>query len=326
MTMGLGKTLTCLTLNQVHSLSDNDNEYILRNEEKQAWIEWRRPRLIVVSKSVLYEWTSQIDRFFGDSIRYLVFYKADMGSRYNDITTWDIGEYDIILTTYDVLSTCYRSEITSKYVYIDLDEEGKEEEEREEEGKEEEEEFVDGTDPARGPVILFKTTWRRIFTDESQRFNNNETKIYSAIMKLKSPCKWCITGTPICNYMKDLYSLLTFCGYNQLDNPKYWSEHLYRMNELQQCVFTMSYTDAGIKLPQLNVKHMTSSFSTEKEKEIYAIFKGAAQTIYRGFLTDGIQYANVLAILCRLRQCCIAPYLIMNKSKRTKPSFRSSLV
>ncbi len=58
---------------------------------------------------------------------------------------------------------------------------------------------------------LFKVLWFRVVLDEaSGNIRNPNTAAARACHKLAASRRWCLTGTPIENGIKDLYSLFKF--------------------------------------------------------------------------------------------------------------------
>jgi Superfamily II DNA/RNA helicases, SNF2 family len=79
-TMGLGKTLISLSV-------------IMKD---------KLPTLVITPKTVLYEWKSNIDTFFGASCPYLIFRK-DECPEFDSLTRADFLKYKVILTTYETV-------------------------------------------------------------------------------------------------------------------------------------------------------------------------------------------------------------------------------
>lgn len=59
---------------------------------------------------------------------------------------------------------------------------------------------------------LFQTAWRRVILDEGHVIRNARTRTALAACDLKAEIRWVITGTPIVNNIKDLYSMVKFLG------------------------------------------------------------------------------------------------------------------
>lgn len=83
--MGLGKTLSMLMLS---ALKEPEKSLMIKYGDKVEMKEISTPTLVIVSKSVIYEWKRSIESFFKPGvINYLVFYKPDM--KYFDCITVD---------------------------------------------------------------------------------------------------------------------------------------------------------------------------------------------------------------------------------------------
>lgn len=61
---------------------------------------------------------------------------------------------------------------------------------------------------SKGPLL--QTSWRRVILDEGHVIRNARTKTALAACQLNAEARWVITGTPIVNNMKDLYSMVKF--------------------------------------------------------------------------------------------------------------------
>ncbi|OAL20802.1 hypothetical protein AYO20_11474 [Fonsecaea nubica] len=60
------------------------------------------------------------------------------------------------------------------------------------------------------PKGLFSVTWRRIVLDEGHQIRNPKAKMSQAACTLRATSRWILTGTPIVNSLKDLYSHVKF--------------------------------------------------------------------------------------------------------------------
>jgi SWI/SNF-related matrix-associated actin-dependent regulator of chromatin subfamily A3 len=59
---------------------------------------------------------------------------------------------------------------------------------------------------------LYSVRWRRIILDEGHSIRNPSSKGASAVTAISARSRWALTGTPIINSLKDLYTLLRFVG------------------------------------------------------------------------------------------------------------------
>ena len=300
MKMGMGKTLTAL----VHILSAPRGTF---------------PNLVVASKTVLTEWKAQgVDKFFPPySVKALFFHKDYIGQKGVDqMTREQIVKYDIILTTYDMCLSINRiakyyesclvmgsehSLMKDKIVTINC-------QTRERADK----------PHLIGASVLYGTPWNRVICDESQRFANPKTKLYYCIMALYGDYKWCLSGTPIRNYDTDIWAQLRFCGYNSVARSIEWKRtghSTFKAEKLSDFIYTMDYVDANITLPEKH-KHVIEIEISGKQKEIYDFFLSKARDIFTLVMAGVVDFACILALFTRLRQCAISPFLTTPLSKR----------
>ena len=126
----------------------------------------------------------------------------------------------------------------------------------------------------------------------------------------------CLTGTPGRNGDSDIWSLLFFCGYTGVDNPKNWTYALFT-EEVRKMILNVEYSEKVMTLPPKK-SFMYEVFLNETEKEIYKFYFLELWDAYNMFIDggmDGISFAVILGLFTRLRQICIAPYLMTTESK-----------
>ncbi|KAH7148333.1 SNF2 family N-terminal domain-containing protein [Dactylonectria macrodidyma] len=73
---------------------------------------------------------------------------------------------------------------------------------------------------------LFKRDWARIVLDEAHRIRNRSSKIFEDVCKLQAKYRWCLTGTPIQNYLDDFGSLLSFIRVPPLETKDSFHTHI----------------------------------------------------------------------------------------------------
>jgi len=177
--MGLGKTL------QVISVIMADRETAPPNFKT----------LILSPVSVMSNWSGQVRywRFPGSlkvltplqierhikqqhALRVLTYH----GTAKKQMTAKDFDKYDVVITTYGSLSAEYlpRSKKTP--------------------------------DPVPRKNGLYSVQWRRVVLDEGHQIRNPKTNMAVAACGLMARSRWVLTGTPIVNNLKDLYSYVKF--------------------------------------------------------------------------------------------------------------------
>lgn len=297
LTMGMGKTLTVLT----KILTSKKGKY---------------PSLVVCSKTVMYEWKIEgVNKFFGDSIKVIYLHKDFMDGSFDKISLKDIMKADVVITTYDVCTSVCRKEKYNddtfdygKSTIVHLRSNSK-------------------VNPKKavGANALYNVVWERVICDESQRFVNYKSFTYSCIMALCGRYKWCVSGSPIVNYETDIWAQLRFCGYNGVMSGNDWSKigkETYVHQELDQAVFCMKYEDAGISLPPKIMKTHSLEL-TGKQLEIYNSVLTLTRRKYGEMMRGQGNYACVLALFTRLRQCSIAGCLMMEAGNDNMESIKN---
>ena len=306
--MGLGKTIVAMA----HSLISPRPPCKEKHGEKGF------PTLVVCSKTVMQNWKLEKKKFFGHRVNVLFLHSMYMGKAIKHVTREFIIEFDLVITTYDVVSTICKKKDYQESVL-----------ERGDDSSLQKGKVVaincrrrwQSNHPSTiGEGILYCTPWERVICDESHKFANPTTATYKYIMALYGRYKMCLSGTPVPNYETDVWSQLRFCGYSgverSLDWKKKWEEKM-KKHQLHTAILEMTYPDAGIKLPDIHHYKMEIKLKGE-QKECYDFVVGKARKVYVSMTQDLTSYASALAIILRLRQCCIAPYLMTKESKRNK--------
>jgi SNF2 family DNA or RNA helicase len=90
-----------------------------------------------------------------------------------------------------------------------------------------------------------------------------------------------------------------------------------KLHNLNAAILSVDYKDTDIILPP-KVPRDYSLKLEGMEKTVYDYVLGVTRTVYDQMMMGHALFACVLALLTRLRQICIAPYLITAESKREK--------
>ena len=209
----------------------------------------------------------------------------------------DFSKYDVVISTYGILSKEYLLNKNKKPA------------------------------PIPRPSGLYSTKWRRIILDEGHNIRNPKTKGSLAASSLLGTSRWVLTGTPIINNLKDLYSLVRFIGLSGgLERLEIFNAVLIRpLNQgstdasllLQALMNTLclrrkkEMSFVNLRLPKIEEYVNKISFEPH-EKEKYQALEAEAKGLFKKFQkrhgvgTEKKQntYRHLLEILLRLRQVC----------------------
>lgn len=132
--------------------------------------------LILAPVSVMSNWSSQIARHIKS--QYALKVGTYHGSSKLLLSTKEINKYDVVISTYETVM----------------------------------QEWYSVPEPESAPrnTGVFSVKWRRIVLDEGHKIRNHTTKTTIAACRLDAQSRWVLTGTPIINTLKDLYSLVCF--------------------------------------------------------------------------------------------------------------------
>ncbi|KAH8661940.1 SNF2 family N-terminal domain-containing protein [Xylariales sp. PMI_506] len=183
--------------------------------------------------------------------------------------------------------------------------------------------------PFLGPKSLFY----RIILDEAQMIKNSNTKSAKAAYHVQAEYRWCLSGTPMMNSVKELSSLVQFLRIKPYNNPKKFSETfnslsaknrvygvstaMRQLQTLLKAILLRRTKNSKINgqpiidLPPKSefVDHVIFG---EDEHKYYRDLERDSQVKFSKFLREGSvgkKYQVVLVLLLRLRQACCHPYL-----------------
>lgn len=251
-----------------------------------------RATLIICPLSVLSNWLDQFEQHVHQDVKLNVY--LYYGAERNRDTKF-LSAQDVVLTTYNVLSA----------------------------------------DRAGGHSPLHEVSWLRVVLDEGHVIRNPSAQQSKAVLALNTQRRWILSGTPIQNSLKDLWMLLAFLRLKPFDVKEWWSRVMLRpvtqgdrgglenLQTLVRCI-TLRRTKASrvggrplVALPQKTVCVELITL-TQKEREEYELARTEGRTTIRRYVEDGTvlkYYADVLAILVRLRQqCCHSDLLAKTTS------------
>lgn len=169
-----------------------------------------------------------------------------------------------------------------------------------------------------GLSLLHKMKWDRVVFDEAHHIRNSKTKTHCGSLKLRANVRWLITGTPIQNTKKDLYSLCAAIG---IPNRFYLDPSNHEAM-VQKFILKRSKNGIGLKLPPLRTMTTKVEWSDDLERRFAADIHSLLS--FNGGNGGGNGFnavANVmsggypLVTLLRARQMCVYPPMLRGKLK-----------
>ncbi|KAH9956779.1 SNF2 family N-terminal domain-containing protein [Russula dissimulans] len=290
-----------------------------------------KPNLIVAPTVAIMQWRNEIDtRTTGLDV--LVWHGA---SRITDPK--QLKKYDVVLTTYAVLESCFRKQQTGF--------------------------------KRKGAIIkekspLHAVEWERIVLDEAHNIKERATNTAKATFELKAKYRWCLSGTPLQNRVGELYSLIRFlgcdpfshyyckrcsckslhwkfsnkrtcddCGHGPMMHTCFWNNEIltpiqkHGMQQPGVIAFkklrvlldrimlrrTKIQRADDLGLPPRTVIVRRDYFSPE-EKELYLSLFSDAKRQFSTYVDAGTllnNYSNIFSLITRMRQMACHPDLVI---------------
>lgn len=249
-----------------------------------------RTTLIICPLSVLSNWLDQFEQHVRANVKLNVY--LYYGSERNRSKTF-LSSQDVVITTYNVLSADFGNK-----------------------------------SPLHG------INWLRVVLDEGHVIRNPNAQMSKAVLGLKAQRRWILSGTPIQNSVKDLWMLLAFLRLKPFDVREWWNrviqrpvtqgdrEGLQNLQTLVKCI-TLRRTKSSevngrplVCLPEKTVCVEQVELS-QPEREEYELARNEGRNTISRYVAEGTvlrNYADVLAVLMRLRQHCCHPDLLAKTS------------
>lgn len=247
--------------------------------------------LIVCPMTLLGQWKTEIETH--SKLGAMSVYAHYGSSRTKDPKV--LLQYDVVLTTYGILASEFQNE-------------------------------------SDGP--LQSIHWFRVVLDEAHTIKASKCQSAQAAFNLAADNRWCLTGTPIQNKLEDAFSLLHFLRVEPWCNWSWWNKLVQKPFEegdergltLLKAILrplmlrrTKDSTDKEgrpiLVLPPSETEVVECEFS-EAERDFYDALYKKSKVKFDKFVEQGKvlhNYASILELLLRMRQCCDHPYLVLSR-------------
>ncbi|KAI5059598.1 hypothetical protein GOP47_0025917 [Adiantum capillus-veneris] len=185
-----------------------------------------------------------------------------------------------------------------------------------------------------GDGALHGIHWYRVVLDEAHTIKASKGQSAQAAFNLTADHRWCLTGTPIQNKLEDVFSLLHFLRVEPWSNWGWWNKLVQKPFQdgderglrILQAILkplmlrrTKESTDQEgrpiLELPPSEASVVNCEFS-EAERDFYDALYKKSKVKFDKFVEQGRvlhNYASILELLLRLRQCCDHPFLVLSR-------------
>jgi SNF2 family DNA or RNA helicase len=164
--------------------------------------------------------------------------------------------------------------------------------------------------------LLHEVDWSRIVFDEAHHIRNKNTQVYQGAMKLKSPIRWLVSGTPIQNSKSDFYSLCSLLNLK----PEFYKNPANLRTIATDYMLRRTKADVGIILPELTINNHVVKWTNEREMklshQIHASFhfsKKEEKEKEKVQEEEEEEEEKEMSLLCRFiraKQSCVLPRLV----------------
>lgn len=163
---------------------------------------------------------------------------------------------------------------------------------------------------------LHDIVWDRVICDEAHHVSHPKTNEFKGVQALQTKICWLVTGTPLQNNEKELYTLYSLFG---LPNKKYYYDTANNYADVaKQLIFHSTKAGAGLALPPLHEHTVNLEWQNEGEREfawhIHSLlpFCRVPQKALAQQIVAECDNPNVLRMryLAKAQQVCVYPPML----------------
>lgn len=289
--MGFGKSLISLLVGLI-------------NYEKT-----REPVLVVVEKSLIPNWLTEINKFFGDKIKVQVFHQDYVKG---NLAEWVCFSH-VVLTTPQMTARSYSNyDVDNKYTYLQG------------EGLYDVRYYRDANQPFlnhnTGAGLIHSRKWGTLIVDEAQKFLTHDTYQNKSIFSISAHHRWLLSGTLLQEAKKQkIFGIYLMLNHNKA--PKCFPQFKEYINQPSwkgvSEIMVKRDNNPDWTPTKLN-KWMISHSLTETEAKIYLnlkillnMLKKRLEEFKKNRDTNNVKKfsAYIMAMITYLRQCVVCPII-----------------
>jgi SNF2 family DNA or RNA helicase len=169
--------------------------------------------------------------------------------------------------------------------------------------------------------LLRSRNWHRVVVDEAQNIKNPQAAQTRAILKLAAPHRLALTGTPVENRLRDLWSIFNFLNPGYLGKEaqfrKAFEVPIHKGHDLGKSVTLKKLAEPFILRRVKTDRRIIDDLPDKIEQKMYTTLTPEQASLYEAVVkdverqiedVDGIQRRGlILATLMRLKQICNHP-------------------
>jgi SNF2 family DNA or RNA helicase len=169
--------------------------------------------------------------------------------------------------------------------------------------------------------LLQSLEWHRVVVDEAQNIKNPQAAQTRAILKLATPHRLALTGTPVENRLRDLWSIFNFLNPGYLGKEaqfrKSFEMPIYKSNDLVRSVTLKKLVEPFILRRVKTDKRIIDDLPDKIEQKMFCTLTPEQASLYEAVVKDvdeqlneaeGIQRKGlILSTILKLKQICNHP-------------------
>src|SRR6266568_3870483 len=169
--------------------------------------------------------------------------------------------------------------------------------------------------------LLQSLKWHRVVVDEAQNIKNPQAAQTRAILKLAAPHRLALTGTPVENRMRDLWSIFNFLNPGYLGKEaqfrKTFEEPIQKNNNLATSATLKKLVEPFILRRVKTDKRIIDDLPEKIEQKMYCTLSSEQASLYEAIVKDVTEQLNeaegiqrkglILSTLLKLKQICNHP-------------------
>ncbi len=169
--------------------------------------------------------------------------------------------------------------------------------------------------------LLQGLKWHRVVVDEAQNIKNPHAAQTRAILKLAAPHRLALTGTPVENRLRDLWSIFNFLNPGYLGKEaqfrKEFEMPIYKSNDLARSTTLKKLVEPFILRRVKTDKRIIDDLPDKIEQKMYCTLTPEQASLYEAVVKDveeqlneaeGIQRKGlILSTILKLKQICNHP-------------------